>query len=111
MSKFTCILVFVIIELVFLPITIIGGILFGIVFLLSVRGKKISLTTYDPLFARWLLDTLGMREDPATRKLAFALPGMSRLPFWLAFGPPMEQGFPVSQTSPMNLVRLVSKRS
>lgn len=87
MPKFVRILVFAIIQLVFFPITIIGAILFDIVFLLSVRGKKLSLTAYDPFRTRWSLDVLGMREEPATRKIAFALPGMSRIPVWMRYGP------------------------
>jgi len=87
MSKFICIVIFIIIELVLLPVTIIGMMLFIIDFAVSVIGKKMSLTTYDPMFARWSWELLGKREDPATHKLAFALPGMSRVPVTLAFGP------------------------
>jgi methyltransferase (TIGR00027 family) len=87
MSKPLRILVFAIVELVLYPVTMLGGILFVITFVLGVRGKGISFTTYDPLIARWLLDVLGDREDAGSRQLIYAVPGMSRVPLWLALGP------------------------
>jgi methyltransferase (TIGR00027 family) len=75
------------IEIVLLPLTIAGWLLFIIQFLLAMRGRRISMTTYDPLFARWIFDQLGTREDTAARELLFALPGISKLAVGLAFGP------------------------
>ncbi|MEO0562630.1 MAG: SAM-dependent methyltransferase [Chloroflexota bacterium] len=89
MPTFFRILIFAIVEILLLPVTLIGQVLFVIVYLFAMRGKQMSLTAYDPMFARWLWDQLGMREDPFTRKLAFALPGMSPITIWLSLGPTM----------------------
>ncbi|UCD72916.1 MAG: SAM-dependent methyltransferase [Candidatus Bathyarchaeota archaeon] len=89
MPKLIAFLVFLLIELIFLPSTILGMILFAGVFLREVRGKNISITAYDPLFAHWVLDALGKRDDEAAGRLLYALPGGSPGLLGLAFGPTM----------------------
>jgi methyltransferase (TIGR00027 family) len=85
-------MIFVVIEIVLLPITIVGSLLLFVNFLvdflfLKIRGKNISLTAYDPLFARWILDARGKREDKAARQLLYALPGVSPVTVWPMIGP------------------------
>jgi methyltransferase (TIGR00027 family) len=92
MPKPIAFLIFVIIEIVLLPITIMGTILLFVHFVvdflfLKIRGKKISLTAYDPMFARWFLHALGKREDEAASPLWYALPGVSPITTWLMMGP------------------------
>jgi methyltransferase (TIGR00027 family) len=87
MPRPLAVLIFLIIEIVLLPITIVGTLLFTIDFLLGIRGKNISITTYDPFFARWILDAQGKREDEASRQLLYTLPGISPLTVGLAFKP------------------------
>ena len=58
MPKPIALLVFLLLEIALLPITIVGQIFFYITFL-GVLGKKVNLSTYDPAFARWILDRLG----------------------------------------------------
>ena len=89
MPKPIAFLAFLIIEVVLLPVTLLGVILFVVDFLLGIRGKKISATAYELLFARWILDALGKREDEATKRLFYALPGISPLPVALTFIPTM----------------------
>ena len=86
MPKPLALLVFLLLETVLLPITIVGQILFYVTFL-GVLGKKVNLSTYDPAFARWILDRLGKRKDAAAREIVYALPGVSRVATDLAFGP------------------------
>lgn len=87
MPKPIALLVFLLLEIALLPITIVGQILFFIDFLLGVPGKKVNWTTYDPAFARWILDGLGKRKDRAARQLTYAMPGCSRLTVGLAYAP------------------------
>lgn len=87
MPKAIRVLIFVLIEIVLLPVTLVGMILFIIDFTVSSFGKKMAITTYDPMIARWMWHGLGRREDPAAAQLAYGLPGISRVPFSLAFGP------------------------
>ena len=69
MPKPIALLVFVVVEIILLPITVLGQLLFYIDFAVRVPGKNLNLTTYDPAFARWILDALGKREDKAARQL------------------------------------------
>lgn len=87
MPKSIALLVFVIVEIVLLPITVLGQLLFFIEFAVRMPGKNLNLTTYDPAFARWILDALGKREDKAARQLTPVMPGVSRLTLGLAFAP------------------------
>ena len=89
MPKPIALLVFVVVEIVLLPITVVGQFLVYIDFAVKVPGKNLNLTTYDPAFARWILDALGKREDKAARQLIPAMPGVSRLTLGLAFAPTM----------------------
>lgn len=87
MRKPVAVLVFLVGEIVLLPVTIVGANLFVVVFVLGILGKSISLTAYELLFVRWVLDALGKREDRVTRQLFQALPGISPIPLALAFLP------------------------
>jgi hypothetical protein len=87
MPKSIAILLFVIIEIILLPITVVGLIIFAIGFFSKLGGTNISQTAYDPLFARWFLHVQGKREDEAAKQIWFALPGISRFSFGLAFSP------------------------
>jgi hypothetical protein len=74
LSKTISLIEFIIIEIVLLPLTIVGGILFRIAFILKVRVASASMTAYDPLIARWMLHVLGKRFDEAGEQLLNALP-------------------------------------
>ena len=87
MSKLMSWLLFTIIEIVLLPITIVGGILFTVDFLSKWRIARTSMTAYDPLFARWMLDAQGKRQDEACKQLLHALPGGSPTIVNLMMGP------------------------
>ncbi len=87
MPKPIAFLVFLIVEILLLPITIVGGILFAVDFIAKWRVARTSMTAYDPLFARWLLDAQGKRKDEACKQLLAALPGGSPLIINLAYGP------------------------
>lgn len=87
MPKPLRILIFLIIEIALLPITIVGSIIFAIGFISKLGGTNISITAYDPMFARWFLHVQGKREDEAAMQIWFALPGISRFTFGLAFSP------------------------
>ena len=67
-------LVFAIIEIVLLPVTIVGVILFSVNFILRLRESRTSMTAYDPFFARYILHAQGKRRDEANKKLLYALP-------------------------------------
>ena len=80
-------LLFAIIEIVLLPLTIAGVILFSINFILRLRETRTSATAYDPFFARWILHAQGKRRDEANQQLLYALPTISPLAVNLMVGP------------------------
>lgn len=87
MPKPLVVLIFTVIEILLLPITIVGMIVFTINFYLMIRGKNISKTAYQPIFSRWFMHELGIRDNLAAKRLWFALPGVSRSGTGLAFSP------------------------
>jgi methyltransferase (TIGR00027 family) len=87
MPKTISLLVFIIIEVVLLPVTIMGLVLFSVTFMLEWRTARTSMTAYDPLFTRWILDAQGKRKDEACRQLLYDLPGGSPFVIKLIMGP------------------------
>jgi methyltransferase (TIGR00027 family) len=67
------------IEIVLLPVTIVGTILFSVNFILRLRETRTSATAYDPFFARWILHAQRKRRDEANKRLLYALPTISPL--------------------------------
>ena len=57
------------IEIILLPITILGLMIFAIGFYSKLGGTNISQTAYDPMFARWFLHVQGKREDKAAEQI------------------------------------------
>jgi methyltransferase (TIGR00027 family) len=83
---------FLIIEIVLLPFTILGTLLlhlhFSLAFvILRARGKRVSMTAYEPAFTRWMLHVQGKRVNQAVGPLLFSLPGVSPITIWLMMGP------------------------
>ncbi|CAN5577803.1 hypothetical protein BH24ACT21_BH24ACT21_07860 [soil metagenome] len=87
MSESRKLLIFMLIEIVLLPVTIMGVILFSINFILRLRETRTSATAYDPFFARWILHSQGKRQDEANKQLLYALPTISPLAVKLMMGP------------------------
>jgi methyltransferase (TIGR00027 family) len=87
MPKSLAALTFLVIEILLLPLTIGGVIVFAINFYSKLRGRDISKTAYQPILSRWFMHELRIRENLAAKQLWFALPGVSRLGTGLAFGP------------------------
>ncbi len=87
MQKSRPYLLFTIIEIVLLPVTTVGTILFSVNFILQWREARTSMTAYDPFFARYILHAQGKRQDEANKQLLYALPTVSPLAVNLMVGP------------------------
>lgn len=87
MPKLLSRLLFALVEVVLLPVSLLGLVLFTITYLLGRAGSQTSQTAYGPMFSRWLLAVRGERPDDAARRMFFALPGIHRVPLSLMFGP------------------------
>lgn len=70
-------IVFAIIQLVLLPLTIVGYIFIVVKALLYSKKHGISVTATNPLSSRWFLHIFGSRRDEATVKLISSLSFMS----------------------------------
>ena len=79
--------VFILIELLLYPVTLLGLILFMGVILFVNRPKGISGTTYEPFMNRLMWHEAGTRKDAATKQLAAMLPGTAPLIWALMMGP------------------------
>ncbi len=80
-------IVFLIIQIVLLPLTIIGYIFAVVKALLYSRKYGISVTATNPLSARWFLHVLGKREDDTMVNMISSLPFLSTVGLWLVYGP------------------------
>ena len=87
LGKMLQFIVFLIIQLVLLPLTIIGYIFSVVKALLYTKKHGISATATNPLTTRWILHIFGLREDEEGTKLISSLPFMSGAGLWLMMGP------------------------
>jgi len=79
--------IFAIIQLVLLPLTIIGYVFIVVKVLLYSKKHGISATTTSPLGSRWFLHIFGLRKDEDGTKMITSLPHISVIGLWLTMGP------------------------
>ena len=79
-------LLFVLIELVLFPVSLVGVLLY-MTAMFRCRRLGASYTAYEPLGARVVLDAVAARPDPAARPLLSALPTSSAVGAAMVFGP------------------------
>src|SRR5271157_5887143 len=85
--KFISLIVFIIVQIIFIPLFIIGGILATVNQLLVSKKLGVSGTAISAIAARWLLNAYGIRKDPAAVKLYRSLPNGSEIGLWLLLFP------------------------
>ncbi|MCG8346955.1 MAG: SAM-dependent methyltransferase [Chloroflexales bacterium] len=79
MRKIIATVVFIAIELLLLPISLIGYVWLAVKLILISRRTGMSATAYSPLFTRWMLHETGVRKDLACKRVLMSLPGISAL--------------------------------
>ena len=87
MKKIIGIIVFLILQIVFFPLAIVG---FIVAFYKQVFGSKklgVSPTAIEILSGRWTMDKFGIRKDHASVKLFEKLPNASYNGIWLVLFP------------------------
>ncbi|MCD4783982.1 MAG: SAM-dependent methyltransferase [Candidatus Eremiobacteraeota bacterium] len=87
MIKLFQFLVFIIIQLVLLPLSIIGYVFMFVKVLLYSKKHGISATATNPLSSRWIYHIFGLRKDEATVKMISSLPFISEIGLWMMMGP------------------------
>lgn len=85
--KFLAYLLYIPLQIVWLPLTILGVILVGQGQRAVSRRLGVSWTAVEILNARWMMDVFGLRRDKAARRLAAHIPIDSAFGLWLAFFP------------------------
>jgi hypothetical protein len=79
--------VFIVLQIMFIPLTIVGIILLIIKQVFCSKKLGISSTATSVFTAKWAMDIFGMRKDMAAVKLNRVLPNNSIVGFWLVFFP------------------------
>lgn len=85
--KFLAYLVFVPLQLIWLPISLIGVIMVGYRQLVVSKKLGVSQTAVEIINGRWAMDVFGLRTDRAARKLAAEIPNNSVGGLWLTLFP------------------------
>ncbi len=79
--------VFVVLQIVFLPLLVLGTLMVTYRQLVISRRMGVSQTAIEVINGRWTMDWFGMRPDPATARLAGVLPNTSILGLQLVLFP------------------------
>ena len=85
--RFLALLVFVPLQIVFLPLAILGVLLQTYRQMIGSRRLGVSQTGIEVLGGRWTMHIFGMRDDEATMRLARVLPNFSGLGMWAVLFP------------------------
>jgi methyltransferase (TIGR00027 family) len=85
--KTLALLVFIPLQLLFLPVALIGSALAAYKQLLVSKRLGVSQTGIDVMSGRWTMHQFGMRQDEATVRMASVLPNYSPLGMWMALFP------------------------
>lgn len=80
-------ILFIILQILFIPLAIIGAILVGYKQLIVSKNLGVSQTAIEIINGRWTMHIFGLRDDPAAAKLTPVLPNSSTFGLWLALFP------------------------
>jgi len=80
-------LVYLPLQLLFVPLAILGAVLVGYKQLVVSKRLGISQTAIEVINGRWTMHIFGLRRDAPTAALAAALPNTSTFGLWLALLP------------------------
>lgn len=84
---FIALIIFIIVQIIFIPLALIGFVIVSINQLLVSKRLGVSSTAISAMGQRWIMNAYGMRKDPATAKLYRALPNGSEIGVWLLLFP------------------------
>ncbi len=81
------VLVFALLQIVFLPLAIVGVLLVGYKQMVVSKKLGVSQTAIEILNGRWTMHVFGMRDDDAAVRLANSVPNTSTFGLWLFLFP------------------------
>jgi methyltransferase (TIGR00027 family) len=85
--KYIALIVFVVVQIIFVPFAIIGFVIVSIKQLVISKKLGVSSTAISAIGARWKMNAYGMRKDPVTEKIYRVLPNGSEIGLWLLLFP------------------------
>ena len=81
--EFIALLVFIVIQIIFIPLAIVGVILVAYKQTFVSKKPGVSSAAIEVINGRWTMDVLGMRKDTASVKLNRVLPNTSVSGLWM----------------------------
>jgi methyltransferase (TIGR00027 family) len=87
MRNFLALIVFILLQILFIPLAIIGFILVAYTQMGVSKKLGVSQTAIEIINGRWTMHIFGVRDDHATAKLAPVLPNTSTFGLWLVLTP------------------------
>lgn len=87
MRQFFALIIFIMLQILFIPIAIIGGILVAYKQLVVSKRLGVSQTAIEIINGRWTMHIFGLRADEGAAKLTPALPNTSTIGLWMALFP------------------------
>ncbi len=85
--EFVALILFIALQIMFIPLAVVGLILLAIKQLMVSKKMGVSSTAISVIGNRWYMDVFGMREDPASVKLYRALPNGCEAGLWMVYFP------------------------
>ncbi|OAO02040.1 hypothetical protein A8B75_12865 [Sphingomonadales bacterium EhC05] len=85
--KFIAYLIYIPLQIIWLPLSVIGVIMVGYGQLVVSKKLGVSQTAVEIINGRWAMDVFGLRRDGAARSLAAKIPNNSVGGLWLTFFP------------------------
>jgi methyltransferase (TIGR00027 family) len=87
MRSLLALLVFIVLQILFIPLAIIGAIWTGYKQIMVSKNLGVSQTAIEIINGRWTMHIFGLRDDSGAAKLTPALPNTSTFGLWLALFP------------------------
>lgn len=87
MKDILALIIFIILQILFIPLAIIGALLVAYKQLIVSKNLGVSQTAIEIINGRWTMHIFGLRDDHAAAKLASVLPNTSTFGLWLALTP------------------------
>ncbi|MEM7798688.1 MAG: SAM-dependent methyltransferase [Chloroflexota bacterium] len=87
MKNVLALIAFIILQILFIPLAILGALWVAYRQIIVSRRLGVSQTAIEIINGRWTMHIFGLRQDDAAAKLAAALPNTSTNGLWLALFP------------------------
>jgi methyltransferase (TIGR00027 family) len=99
--KFIALIVFVVVQIVFIPLALIGVVLITFKQIVVSKRLGVSSTALSVLSGRWIMNAYGIRKDNNVARLYRSLPNASATGLWLLVFPSYLQ-FKINPSLPKN---------